>query len=199
MKWIKTFSIRRDLTIINKNMLLIQYFDGWGEHHAISARRWRKCHRAPTMKKMLSRRDSEEHAISECLIFRTFQMHVTLHRIDRFQRFSSQIKSLTFYFNLRWAYSSPSRRDSIFFIIAARWHLLQRRAGIAWCSSQPSIHKDNQYYNQPIIVIYTGFRKYLNVVSFNNPTKEMRVINFFYWIIVTYIIIITQMHSYEQS
>ena len=56
------------------------------------------CHLAATMKKMTSRRDDEEDVISGRLIFHTFQMHVTLHRIDRFL---SQIKPLIFYFNLR--------------------------------------------------------------------------------------------------
>ena len=33
------------------------------------------------------------------VIFRDFQMHVTLRQIDRFFRFLSQIKALSFYFN----------------------------------------------------------------------------------------------------
>ena len=41
---------------------------------------------------MPSQRDDEEDAFSGRLIFRTFQLHVALHRIDRFQRFSYQIK-----------------------------------------------------------------------------------------------------------
>ena len=59
---------------------------------------------------MPSRRDTEEDAISERLIFRTYQMHVTLHRIDQFQRFSSQIKVENKRFNL------------IFFIVVPIWH-----------------------------------------------------------------------------
>ena len=108
------------------------------EEDVISPRRWRRCYLAATMKKMLSRRDSEEHAISERLIFRTFQMPVTLHRIDRFQRFSYQIKVEEKRFNLRWeslnrsmlckvtgivaarSTSSSSRRDGIFFSVAPR-------------------------------------------------------------------------------
>ena len=43
---------------------------------------------------------SQIHVILKRLvIFRTFQVHVTLHRINRFQRFSSQIIPLFFYFN----------------------------------------------------------------------------------------------------
>ena len=33
------------------------------------------------------------------VIFRDFKMYVTLHRVDRFFRVSSQIKALFFYFN----------------------------------------------------------------------------------------------------
>ena len=58
------------------------------------------CYLAATMKKMLSRHDGEEDAILGRLMFRTFQMHVTLPTIDRFQRYSSQIKVEDKRFNL---------------------------------------------------------------------------------------------------
>ena len=69
---------------------------------------------------MPSRRDTEEDAISERLIFRIYQMRVTLHRIDQFQRFSSQIKVENKRFNL------------IFFIVVPIWHdvSLSRRFAI---------------------------------------------------------------------
>ena len=100
---------------------------------------------------MLSRCDAEEGATSRRLIFRTSQMHVPLHRINRFQRFSSQIKVEDKRFNWRWASLKPvdslqsymhlrraknkMPRGSMFFTVAARYHLLHRRGEIASSSA----------------------------------------------------------------
>ena len=116
---------------------------------AISARRWRRCHHGATMKKMPSRG----------LIFRTFRSHVNFSRIDRFQRFSYQIKVEDKRFNLIWeslksvdfvqsympfkSVKNETPRNGIFFIVALRWHLLQCRAEMAWYSPQPWISKLN--------------------------------------------------------
>ena len=86
---------------------------------------------------MPSRCDAEEYVISPRRWRRYHLGASSWHRIDRFQRFLSQIKPLIFYFNLRWellksvdsvqsyvhlkSAKNETPRDGIFFIVAARW------------------------------------------------------------------------------
>ena len=66
-----------------------------------------------------NREKSQIHGIQSFLVIsRVFQMHVTLYRIDGFERFSSQIQGLFFYFNHFFAeYLLVPLRDYYWFII----------------------------------------------------------------------------------
>ena len=117
------------------------------------------------MKKMPLRRDNED-VISGRLIFRTFQMHVTLHRIYRFQRFHLKLSvdSMQSYMHLKRV-KNQTPRDDIFFIVAQRWHL-HRCGEMTWCSPQPLIYILDYYFGNAWLLFWEFLTIILEILDY---------------------------------
>ena len=109
-------------------------------------RTFEKCEKRPKMSDF-----SQIYVILKILVtFRTFQVHVTLHRINQFQRFSSQIIPPFFYFNCFSGIfvglfnsllknSKATARVGTFLRCRPSWHHFTRSPEWVPYSAQPAI------------------------------------------------------------